>query len=151
MFCYCPERNPSRHLTCELFTPLRQINPENNPVPIFSHLVEELRRRHPNFGYLHVIEPCVRDVFDRGDRGPEEESNDFLRDIWAGKPWMSAGSFSRESALKQADEKGELIAFGRYFDVVELCGSALVTTHLPEHAASHPTLSLTIVVLESAR
>jgi NADPH2 dehydrogenase len=84
-------------------------------VPVFSHLVKELRRRHPKFGYLHVIEPRVRGIFDREDRAVEEESNDFLRVIWAGKAWISAGGFSRDSAIKQADEKRELIAFGRYF------------------------------------
>jgi len=43
------------------------------------------------------------------------ESNDFLRAIWAGKPWISAGGFSRDNAIKQADEEGELVACGRYF------------------------------------
>jgi hypothetical protein len=45
----------------------------------------------------------------------EGESNDFLRDIWAGKTWISAGGFTRDSAIKQADERGELVAFGRYY------------------------------------
>ena len=87
-------------------------NPGNDPIPVFSHLVAELRRRHPNFGYLHAVEPRVRGSF---DRTVEEESNDFLRAIWAGKLWISAGGFSRDDAMKQADEHGELIAFGRYF------------------------------------
>lgn len=80
---------------------------------MFSYLVEELGRRHPNFGYLHVVEPRVQGIFDRDDIN--EESNDFLRAIWAGKRWISAGGFSRDSAIKQADEKGELVAFGRYY------------------------------------
>jgi NADPH2 dehydrogenase len=54
-------------------------------------------------------------MFDRDDRAVDEESNDFLRAIWAGKPWISAGGFSRDDAIKQADEKGELVAFGWYF------------------------------------
>jgi NADPH2 dehydrogenase len=87
-------------------------NPGNDPIPVFSHLVAELRRRHPNFGYLHVVEPRVRGSFDRTVEG---ESNDFLRAIWTGKLWISAGGFSRDDAIKQADENGELIAFGRYF------------------------------------
>jgi NADPH2 dehydrogenase len=87
-------------------------NPGNNPIPVFSYLVTELRRRHPNFGYLHVVEPRVRGILDRTVDG---ESNDFLRTIWAGKRWISAGGFTRENAIKQADEQGELIAFGRYF------------------------------------
>ncbi|KAI0000408.1 NADH:flavin oxidoreductase/NADH oxidase [Russula vinacea] len=87
-------------------------NPGNNPILVFSYLVAELRRRHPNFGYLHVVEPRVQGIIDRTFEG---ESNDFLRAIWAGKRWIAAGGFSRESAIKQADEHGELIAFGRYF------------------------------------
>ncbi|KAF8482740.1 FMN-linked oxidoreductase [Russula ochroleuca] len=87
-------------------------NPGNNPIPVFSYLVAELRRRHPNFGYLHVVEPRVRGSIDRAVAG---ESNDFLRTIWAGKLWISAGGFSRDDAIKKADEQGELIAFGRYF------------------------------------
>ena len=96
---------------CELFTRLID-NPGNKPIPVFSYLVKELRRRHANFGYLHVVEPRVKGVEDRSFEG---ESNDFLRTIWAGKPWISAGGFSRESAMKQADEHGELVAFGRYY------------------------------------
>jgi len=56
-----------------------------------SYLVEELRKRHPNFGYLHVIEPRVQGIFDRDDHDVGEDSNDFLRAIWAGKLWISAG------------------------------------------------------------
>ena len=97
---------------CKFFRPTVTDNPGNNPIPVFSHLVAELRRRHPNFGYLHVIEPRVRGSF---DRAVEIESNDFLRALWADKLWISAGGFSRDSAIKQADEQGELIAFGRYF------------------------------------
>jgi NADPH2 dehydrogenase len=82
---------------------------------VFSYLVEELRRRHPDFGYLHIIESRVRGNLDRDDRAVEQESNDFLRAIWAGKRWISAGGFLRDNAIKQADEKGELVAFGRYF------------------------------------
>ena len=87
-------------------------NPGNKPIPVFTYLVTELRRRHPNLGYLHVVEPRVQGIVDRSF---ENESNDFLRTIWSGKRWISAGGFTRDSAMKQADEHGELIAFGRYF------------------------------------
>lgn len=90
-------------------------NPGNNPIPVFSYLVAELRRRHPNFGYLHVIEPRVVGIFDRTAEKESKDSNDFMRTIWAGKRWISAGGFSRDSAIKQADERGELIAFGRHY------------------------------------
>jgi hypothetical protein len=89
--------------------------PGGNPVPTYSYLVSEIRKRHPNFGYLHVIEPRVQGTGDRADRAFEQESNDFLRQIWRGKLWISAGGFTRESAIKRAEEEGELIAFGRYY------------------------------------
>jgi len=38
-----------------------------------------------------------------------------LRPIWIGKLWISAGGFTRESAIERAEEQGELIAFGRYY------------------------------------
>ena len=44
-----------------------------------------------------------------------EEQNDFLRKIWAPLPYVSAGAYTRELALKSAEEKGELVAVGRYF------------------------------------
>lgn len=106
--------NSSRNLTRELVTPPGQITRETIQ-SLCSAIVEELRRRHPNFGYLHVIEPRVRGIFDREDGTLEKGSNDFLRGIWTGKAWISAGGFTRESAIKQAHEKGELVAFGRHF------------------------------------
>jgi NADPH2 dehydrogenase len=109
-FGNCCSPSPMLTSCCELSTAAD--NPGNDPIPVFSYLVAELRRRHPNFGYLHVVEPRIQGSF---DRAVERESNDFLRAIWAGKRWISAGGFSRDSAIKQADERGELIAFGRYF------------------------------------
>jgi len=104
-------------------------------VSVFSYLVEELRRRHPNFGYLHVVESRIRGSFERDDPAVNEQSNDFLRAIWAGKPWISAGGFSRDSAIKQADEKGELVAFGRYFTSnVSLVPIILLQSVLNQHA-----------------
>ena len=65
-----------------------------------------------NFVYLRVIEPCVEGLL---DRIVDWESNDFLRAIWAGKLWIAAGGFARDSTIKQANEQGELIAFGLHF------------------------------------
>uniref|UniRef100_A0A8H8CE90 NADH:flavin oxidoreductase/NADH oxidase N-terminal domain-containing protein n=1 Tax=Psilocybe cubensis TaxID=181762 RepID=A0A8H8CE90_PSICU len=78
-----------------------------DPVPQFTHLVESIVNKHPDMAYLHVVEP------DKG--APETESNDFLRDIWAPRPFISCGDYTRETAIKRADETGNLIAFGRYF------------------------------------
>ena len=36
-----------------------------DPKPTFSYIVSELVRRHPNFAYLHLIEPRVEGNIDR--------------------------------------------------------------------------------------
>jgi NADPH2 dehydrogenase len=77
--------------------------------------VSELHKRHPNLAYLHVIEPRVMGTGDRIEGARAAESNDFLREIWNDKPWISAGGFTRDNAIKHADERGELVAFGRYY------------------------------------
>lgn len=43
------------------------------------------------------------------------QSNDFIREIWRPRPLISAGGYNRELALKVAETKGDLIAFGRFF------------------------------------
>ncbi|KAJ7849948.1 hypothetical protein B0H14DRAFT_2764026 [Mycena olivaceomarginata] len=43
----------------------------------------------------------------------EHASNDFLREIWGSKPFISAGGYTRASAIAAAQEKGDLIAFAR--------------------------------------
>ena len=65
-----------------------------------------------NFVYLHIIEPCVQGLL---DRVVDWWSNNFLWAFWAGKLWIAARGFARDSTIKQADEQGELIAFGQHF------------------------------------
>ncbi len=86
-----------------------------DPKPTFSYLAGEIKRRYPNFAYLHAVEPRVAGFTfrDENDIKPQEE-NDFLREVWAPKPFISAGH-SRETAIEAADEKGDLVAFGRQF------------------------------------
>ncbi|KAK0493347.1 hypothetical protein EDD18DRAFT_1179657 [Armillaria luteobubalina] len=86
-----------------------------DPKPTFLYLVEEIKQRYPNFAYLHVVEPRVAGSTFRDDNdiGPQEE-NDFLRKVWAPKAFISAGH-SKETAIEAADEKGDLVAFGRHF------------------------------------
>ncbi|KAK0460503.1 uncharacterized protein EV420DRAFT_1306399 [Desarmillaria tabescens] len=85
-----------------------------DPVPTFSHLILKIRERHPNLAYIHVVEPRISGPFTR-DEVPPGESNDFIREIWAPRPLISAGAYTRESAMETADTKGDIIAFGRYF------------------------------------
>ncbi|KAJ7512704.1 FMN-linked oxidoreductase [Mycena galericulata] len=78
----------------------------DDPVPTYSYLVKELRDRHPDLGYLHVIEDTVT-----------SKSNDFIREIWGSRPLISAGGYSddRQSGLRAAEEKGDIIAYSRAF------------------------------------
>lgn len=86
-----------------------------DPVPTFTYFANEIKRRHPHFAYLHAVEPRVAGTaFRDEDEIKPQEENDFLRKIWAPKPFISAGH-TRASGIEAADEKGDLVAFGRQF------------------------------------
>ncbi|KAJ7739255.1 hypothetical protein DFH07DRAFT_870440 [Mycena maculata] len=88
-----------------------------DPIPTFSYVIAQLAARHPRLAYLHLIEPRIN-----GDSreeieatgGGAHESNDALAALWAPRPLIRAGGFTRAGALKAA-ERGELVAFGRFF------------------------------------
>ncbi|THV00307.1 FMN-linked oxidoreductase [Dendrothele bispora CBS 962.96] len=96
-----------------------------DPKPTFTHLVSEIKKSHPTLSYIHVVEPRIQgaEVVDV----PEEESNDFIREIWTSpetsetstsanaRRLISAGGYTRETAIEAAEKKGDLIAFGRLF------------------------------------
>ncbi|VDB93771.1 unnamed protein product [Peniophora sp. CBMAI 1063] len=85
-----------------------------DPVPTFSALAQHLVEHYPHLAYLHVIEPRV---LGSEDIPVSDESNDFIRKIWAPRPIILAGGFNRELAVNAADSSGEtvLVAMGRYF------------------------------------
>lgn len=85
-----------------------------DPKPTFSHVLTQLRDRHPHLAYIHVVEPRVDSNVDRPSV-PEGQSNDFIREIWAPRPLVSAGGYTRESGIETAEQKGDLIAYGRPF------------------------------------
>ncbi|KAF7419211.1 hypothetical protein PC9H_001797 [Pleurotus ostreatus] len=84
-----------------------------DPIPTFSYFVKTLRERHPGLAYLHVVEPRANGVVTVEKK--EGQSNDFIREIWAPKVLISAGGYDRNLAIQMADEKGDVIAFGRFF------------------------------------
>ncbi|KAF7356959.1 putative inactive dehydrogenase EasA [Mycena venus] len=84
----------------------------DDPMPTYAHLVTELRDRYPNLAYLHVVEPRA-DGDQTASSVKEHHSNDFLREIWGSRPFISAGGYTRVSAIAVAEEKGNLVAFAR--------------------------------------
>lgn len=92
----------------------------DHPQPTFAYLVSRIRESYPRFAYLHVVEPRVAAGQDRVVLAGE--SNDFLRAIWKGPDserngsvYVSAGGYTPENALTDAEEKGDLIVFGRHY------------------------------------
>ncbi|KAJ7159250.1 hypothetical protein C8R43DRAFT_882010 [Mycena crocata] len=86
----------------------------DDPIPTFSYLVESLRA-FPRLAYLSLIEPrtaggTTLDITTEN----ASHSNDFIRKIWGDRTLLSAGGYTRESAMKRA-ETGEIIVFGRAF------------------------------------
>ncbi|KAJ7178199.1 FMN-linked oxidoreductase [Mycena filopes] len=84
-----------------------------DPVPTFTHVVSELKRRHPRARPRIAADSNVESSAENA-----AQSNDFLRDIWGDRPLISAGGRRRETAMKLADDgknKNNLVAFGRTF------------------------------------
>ena len=101
-----------------------------NPIPQFAHFISELKQRHPNLAYIHVIEPRVSGNNDR--TAENHESNEPLRAIWSPLTYISAGGYNRQLALEAAETTGSLITFGRHFlaNVRHMNFSNNMTTHL---------------------
>ncbi|KAJ7871888.1 hypothetical protein B0H14DRAFT_3860580 [Mycena olivaceomarginata] len=86
-----------------------------DPLPTFSYLISQLVERHPRLAYIHLVEPRIIGNATRDDDAiGAHESNDALRALWAPRPIIRAGGFSRASAIEAA-ESGDLIAFGRRY------------------------------------
>jgi NADPH2 dehydrogenase len=98
---------------------------EENPIPGFSYLVTELAKRFPNLAYLHVVEPRADELAmdmpqDKRHDATKAMSNDFIREIWGNKTLISAGGYERDSAIKTAEEKGDVIGFSRHY-IANVC------------------------------
>ncbi|ORY63803.1 hypothetical protein BCR35DRAFT_308762 [Leucosporidium creatinivorum] len=79
----------------------------------YSYYAKELKSRFPDLAYLHAIEG--RDGITAKE--PEaHETLDFLRDIWAPKPFFVAGGHTPESAAAEASSHENVaVVFGRHF------------------------------------
>ena len=91
-----------------------------HPQPQFAYFVSRLRELYPRLAYIHVVEPRVA-----GSTAREPlawETNDFLRAIWKGPDseangsvFLSAGGYTPQIAIDDAESKGDLIVFGRHY------------------------------------
>jgi len=94
-----------------------------DPVPTFSYVIKELAKRHTDLSYIHLVEPVVSGdndqkvdhAHDTGSaHGPG--SNDFAREIWGSRTYLSAGGYNAKSGTEAANKYGNAaIVFGRYF------------------------------------
>ncbi|KAJ7749822.1 hypothetical protein DFH07DRAFT_869171 [Mycena maculata] len=86
-----------------------------DPKPTFAYLVSQIKALHPDFAYIHLVEPRISGGNDDNTGDDRDASNNFLRVLWAPKTLISAGGYSRETALQRAEKDGDIIAFGRQF------------------------------------
>ncbi|KAJ7634836.1 FMN-linked oxidoreductase [Roridomyces roridus] len=79
-----------------------------DPKATYTCVVQGLRDRHPDLGYIHVIEDYYK---------TQGGSNDFIREIWGERPLISAGGYSQhpELGFRVAEEKGDIVAFSKAF------------------------------------
>ena len=84
-----------------------------DPKPTFAYFVSQAKERFPNLAYLHAIEPRVAGIADR--ESDSLESNQFLREIWGDKAFISAGGHTPQTAAETASTLGGLVAFGRHY------------------------------------
>ncbi|RDB20347.1 putative inactive dehydrogenase EasA [Hypsizygus marmoreus] len=105
-----PERTAIRVSPWSLFQDMGM----QDPVPQFTHFVSTLKAKHPTLAYLHVVEPRISGDADRTTIGAHE-SNDFIRTIWSPLPLITAGGYTRDTAIEAVEKNGGLVAFGRWF------------------------------------
>jgi NADPH2 dehydrogenase len=87
-----------------------------DPVPTFSHVISEIKRLYSNFAYLHIIEPRISgDITLEMSAKNASQSNDFIREIWGDRPLISAGGYTRDTAIQLAERTNALVSFGRHF------------------------------------
>jgi len=79
----------------------------DDPKPTFGYLAQKIKELYPNFAFLDAVE------VERPRDG--KESNDFLREIWAPKVFMSNSGYNRQKGMDLADRTGGLVAYGKYF------------------------------------
>jgi NADPH2 dehydrogenase len=86
-----------------------------DPLPTFTTFVERLRVTHPNFAYVHGIEPRINGGDELNSDQGSTQSNEALRKAAGDIPFIATGGFDRASAAGMVEKHGGLVAFGRHF------------------------------------
>ena len=82
-----------------------------DPIPTFAELVTRIRDSHPDFAYIHVLDPPAGD----NSSGTQKASNKVLRDIWGDRPYIANTDFGRDTAIETVEKEGGLVSFARHF------------------------------------
>jgi NADPH2 dehydrogenase len=79
----------------------------DDPKPTFAYLVQRIKELYPNFAYLDAVE------VERPRDG--KESNEFLREIWSPKIFISNSGYDRQKGMELSDRTGGLVSYGKSF------------------------------------
>src|SRR5690348_14991639 len=79
----------------------------DDPKPTFTYLARRIKELYPDFAFLDATE------VERPRDG--KESNEFLREVWAPKVFMSNSGYDRQKGMQLADRTGGLVAYGKSF------------------------------------
>ena len=96
-----------------------------DPVPTYTYYINQIIQRHPDLAYLHATEKHIESP-EKGQNTSadafisEGTENDFIRELWStyganGRRLITAGGYTRETGMRVAQRKGDLIAYGRLF------------------------------------
>ena len=113
-----------------------------DPLPTFTTFIERVRDAHPNFAYIHVIEPRVNG-YTKADLTDENRahSSEVLRKLWGDRPYIAAGGMDGATAINTVEKYGGLVAFGRDFiaNVSLVFGSQW--SHFSDHIAARSSFA----------
>lgn len=118
-----------------------------DPIPTFSYLVEQLKAKHSDLAYIHVIEGSTIPYNKGAPRHVERSSskfhsNDFVRNAWLPRPYITAGGYSEATGAAwaiEAAEQGALVAFGRSF-IANPDLPLRIQKNLPLNPPDYPTI-----------
>ncbi|GAA5872894.1 hypothetical protein JCM8547_003258 [Rhodosporidiobolus lusitaniae] len=97
------------------FSPFQGMKmPKPDPKETFSYVVTDLKNRHPNLAFLHVVDARISDA-DEVQPG-EHESIEFLREIGSPPRFFIAGGFGAQHGCELVEKHDNVVlVYGRYF------------------------------------